>query len=443
MYKYFFYLMKTSALLLCSGTSSRMNPFENKFLFEFNGKSLLRHQLENILLQKNIEEIFIICNSKNISIIKKQIDTFFSSEQKNITCVLQEKVYEGMKGGVLSVEKSWKTKNAILIISSNDMLENWFLSDFLQEESYSQIDGKICGKTVEKYFPGGYLELDSEKNVKTIIEKPGEGNEPSNMINLVFHWFKNSQQVFSILKSRDNSNDDAYEQMIQELINEGNKIKAFEYKGKWQSLKYPWHILDMKDFFCSSIKKQHISKDAFISKNAVINGNVIIESGVKIFDFSVIQGPCYIGKNTIIGNNSLVRESYIGENSCIGQGSEIARSYLRNNVFTHQSYIGDSVVDNNVNFGAGCRTGNLRHDSGEVGVLVKNEIINSGKNKLGIFCGANGKFGVNTSFSPGVTIGKNCWSYPQVIFSTNIKENSFIKQKKENLEYDIRENKNK
>ncbi len=442
-----------SVVLLCSGTSSRMFPFSNKFLFEFFGKSIFRYQLEIILQQKNIHHIFVVTNKKNRTIIESEIDQYFSSYQHKITCTLQENMSNGMKGGVLSVEKYFPKTDSILIISSNDMVESWFLKDFLEKDTSSHICGKLCGKTVDRYFPGGYLEIDSEENVKKIIEKPGEGNEPSNLINIVIHWFRDASKIFHLLHTVNNTKDDAYEVMIQHLIDSeqqnNSSLRSIPYNGQWQALKYPWHILDMKDFFFTTQPNTkntytvYKPTDCFISPNAVLNtenGNIIIEKGVKIFDFAVISGPCYIGKNSIIGNHSLLRESHIGANCCIGQGSEIARSYLRNTVFTHQSYIGDSVVDNNVNFGAGCKTGNLRHDSGEISVVVKNTRIKSGKNKLGIFCGSNARFGINSSFAPGIIIGKNCWSYPHLYIHKNIQENAFIKPSKQSLTLDIQTN---
>jgi len=217
----------TSAVLLCSGTSSRMFPFSNKFMFEFLGKSVFRSQMENLLQQKTINEIFIVTNSENKETIEAEISKYFSDIskfQKKITCTIQENLSNGMKDGVLSVENNFPKNDNILIISSNDMVENWFLTDFLEKNTSSQICGKLCGKTVENYFPGGYLEIDSEKNVQKIIEKPGEGNEPSNLINLVIHWFQDSKKVFELLKSVNNSEDDAYELMIQELIDSSVEI---------------------------------------------------------------------------------------------------------------------------------------------------------------------------------------------------------------------------
>jgi NDP-sugar pyrophosphorylase family protein len=427
--------MNQSAIILCSGNSSRMSPFKNKFLFSFLGKSILKRKIEELIEIVSIKEIYVITNNEN----KKEIEDH-CNEFNNIKFVIQKNIKEGMKGGVLSVKNKINKNNEILIVSSNDVIKKGYIEKFIKEKTFSQNCGKICGKTVEKYFPGGYLDINTEKHLKKIIEKPKPGSEPSKLINLVFHLFKNSNTLFNLLDDTDNKNDDAYEKAIQEFVNKKNNIKVIEYNDKWQALKYPWHILDMMNIYLAEIKESKISKDSFISKNAIIKGNVIIEKGVKIYDFAVIQGPCYIGKNTIIGNSSLVRESHIGENCCIGFSSELSRSYIRNHVNTHKTYIGDSVVDNYVNFGAGCVTGNLRHDGEKVNVLVKNIPINSEKEKIGIFCGSLCKFGVNTSFSPGLIIGKNTWTFPHLFLEKNIPENSFLKGLDSSKRYILKKN---
>lgn len=432
-----------SLLLLASGTSSRMNPLSDKIFFEYLGKPILEWQVENSIAQKNIENIYIVGNEYNIENIKILIETKFSKHQNRIFIIQQEILSDGMKGGILSVENFFPSYHSLCVISSNDIVENWFLEHFLHDETFPQSDIKICGKIVEKYFPGGYLSVNQNNEITHIIEKPGEGNEPSNMINLVIHWFKNPKELFELLKNQENNSDDAYEKSLQILFEKGKKAYAVEYNGIWQSLKYPWHHLDMMKFFLLQLKTSYISESATVSSFASIHGVVYIEEGVKILDFSCLQGPLYIGKNTLIGNHSLIRESIIGENCCIGQGTEIARSYVRKKVYTHRTYIGDSVIDDEVNFGAGCSIGNLRHDHNEILTIVKGGHVNSGKNKLGIFCGKNCRFGVNTSFAPGIFIGENTWVFPHLFLQNNIEKNSFIKPKKEFLEYERKENVNK
>jgi len=376
-----------------------------------------------------------------------------------------------MMGGVLSIADDFPNHHALLVVSSNDFVENFCINSIISQWKESSSEIFICGKKVHSYFPGGYLELKNEKFVEKITEKPGEGNEPSDMINLVFHLFTQPQKLFAELVHISSSlplitplirgvgglwipdeggktkntraTDDAYETALQNLFSSGVPTEVVPYSGFWQALKYPWHHLDMTDYFLSTITEKYINPSALIAKTAVINGNVIIEEGVKIFDFAVINGPAYIGKNTIIGNHALIRGSIVGENCGIGHTTEIARSYIRNGVSAHQSYIGDSVIENDVNFGAGTRTGNLRHDEGKILAVVKGEKVNSHKTKLGLFCGSGVKIGINTSFAPGTSVGKNSFLSPGMCITQNIPENSFVQRKFRKEEVEICENREK
>ena len=56
---------KTSAILLCSGRSSRMKPLSDKIFFEYLGKSILERQIENLLDQEKISQVFLVGNSQN------------------------------------------------------------------------------------------------------------------------------------------------------------------------------------------------------------------------------------------------------------------------------------------------------------------------------------------------------------------------------------------
>ena len=120
------------------------------------------------------------------------------------------------------------------------------------------------------------------------------------------------------------------------------------------------------DFFLKKIDSRKISPDASVSPHAFINGNVVIEAGVKVFDGAIIKGPCYISKDSIIANGALVRNSMIGENCVIGFATEVARSYIKNDVWLHKNYVGDSILEDNVSLGSNSVTGNLRLDEQDV-----------------------------------------------------------------------------
>jgi bifunctional UDP-N-acetylglucosamine pyrophosphorylase/glucosamine-1-phosphate N-acetyltransferase len=269
------------------------------------------------------------------------------------------------------------------------------------------------------------------------VEKPGEGNEPSDLVNLVIHVHRDVKGFYQALEAVESDRDDLYEQALQQLFDAGKKYSVVPYEGFWQAVKYPWHLLRLTEFFLEKLERK-ISDSAQVAKTAVINGNVVLEDGVRVFDQAVINGPAYLGKNSIVGNFALVRGSSLGEKCVAGSYTEIARSLLQDEVFTHKNYIGDSVIGSNVSFGSGAVTGNLRLDEGDISVQVSGEKIDSRRNKLGLIAGDNIRVGINTSLMPGVKIGSNCMVGAELNIAQDIEEGSYVKGVGSQL--DIRQN---
>jgi bifunctional UDP-N-acetylglucosamine pyrophosphorylase/glucosamine-1-phosphate N-acetyltransferase len=289
----------------------------------------------------------------------------------------------------------------------------------------------ILGKKVKEYFPGGYLETDKKGFIHNIVEKPEPGTEPSDLVNLVVHVHKNSAQLIKYLEKVKSEKDDKYETALGEMLKAGVKMQAIEYNGYWQPLKFPWHVQSVFKYLFEKIPSSseclRRPKSAKIAKTAIINGKVILGENVKIFDGAVINGPCYIGDNTIVATNALVRESNIGKNCVIGFSTEVARSCLGDEVWLHSNYIGDSVIGNNVSFGAGSVTGNLRLDEKNVQVYHDGKKIDARTNKFGAVIGNNVRVGVNTSLMPGIKIGSGSFVGAGIVVPEDVPENSFVR----------------
>src|SRR4030043_354348 len=73
----------------------------------------------------------------------------------------------------------------------------------------------------------------------------------------------------------------------------------------------------------------------------------------------------------------------------------------------HLSYVGDSILCERCNLAAGTITANLRLDDGTVKMLVKGEVVDTGRRKLGAILGDNVKTGINALLMPGVKVGGN------------------------------------
>jgi NDP-sugar pyrophosphorylase family protein len=423
-------------VLLAAGRSKRMQPIPDKNFLLFKGYSLIAHQLIQ-LKEAGFNDILIMGGAHNL----EKLEILKECEKLNgmkIEVLEQKNLDEGMAGAIMDAEDAIGD-SPICIVSSNDIV-NIMAYELVREAAKSgDFESYIVGKKVEKYFPGGYLEVAEDGLIKSIIEKPGEGNEPSDLVNIVIHCHKNPKKLIEALRNVTSEKDDKYEVALDNLIKAGSKMKAVKFEGSWEPIKFPWHIFKFMKTMFKQIEG-NISKDAQIANSAIINNKdkVIIEAGAKIFDNAVINGPCYIGKNVIVATNALVRDSIVNEGCVVGYSTEIARSYLGENVWTHTNYIGDSIISGNCSFGSGTVTGNLRLDEKNITVNIKGEKTCSGINKFGLITGENIRCGINTSFMPGIKIGSNCMIGAGLVIPQDIPENSFVKGK---TELDIRENK--
>lgn len=416
-----------------------MKPVEDKNFLEFLGKPLIVHQLE-LLKKAGLTDVVVVGGGHNLG----RICTIGDEIGVKIDLCEQENLDLGMAGAVLAAEK-FIGKEPVLIFSNNDAVEESAFKSLLKAADGNADSFLLC-KKMDEYFPGGYVEIEGSYGgcgdggiggggggfIKNIVEKPGRGFEPGNLVNIVLHVHKNPAKLVEYLKKIDSKKDDRYEAALALMMRDGVRMKAVEYNGLWQPIKYPWHVHRVfRQFFENAVgvkgAKKMISKKAQIAKSAVINGDVIIEEGVKVLDGAVISGPCYIGSGSIVATNALVRGSHVGQNCVIGFGSEIARSYLGNDVWTHTNYIGDSVIGNNVSFGGGTVVGNLRLDEQNVIMDFDGVKVDCGSNKFGVVVGDNVRVGINASLMPGVKIGEESFVGAGIVVSENIPEKSFVR----------------
>ncbi|KKP36520.1 MAG: Nucleotidyl transferase [Candidatus Peregrinibacteria bacterium GW2011_GWA2_33_10] len=408
-------------ILLAGGISKRIYPLHDKNLIKICGKTLIEHQIQR-LRSSGFKKFLIVCNKDNHEKIREIV---LKIPELEVDTVIQYK--PGMAGAILACENKIGDEE-ILIVSSNDVVSKNAYQLILDASKGSSSEVLMLGKKVETYFPGGYLEVDQNMRINSIIEKPRRGEEPSDLVNIVVHFYRNPIQLFQYLENAQTDKDDQYEVAIDRMIKHGVKMKAIMYDGVWQPIKYPWHIYDVAKIIFDELPKLK-AKTAQIAASAILKGDVIIEDNVRILEHAIINGPCYIGKDTIIANNALVRNSFLGNFCTVGFGTEIARSFVGDECWFHTNYIGDCIIDRNCSFGSGAVTANLRLDEQNINVKINGNIINSGSNKLGAIIGENVRIGVNTSIMPGVKIGSNSMIGSGIVLADDVEDEQYVRAK--------------
>ena len=188
------------------------------------------------------------------------------------------------------------------------------------------------------------------------------------------------------------------------------KIRIFQLKD-WMEIGRPWDILDANEKLLSEIEPE---ANGEIEPGATLKGLISIGKGTIIKAGSYIEGPVFIGGNCVIGPNCYIRPfSCLGNKVRIGNAVEVKNSAIMHGAkIGHLSYVGDSIIGENCNFGAGTITANLRHDNANIWTFVKGQFVDSGRRKLGVIMGDNVKTGINTSIYPGTVIESSFMGIP-------------------------------
>jgi bifunctional UDP-N-acetylglucosamine pyrophosphorylase/glucosamine-1-phosphate N-acetyltransferase len=255
----------------------------------------------------------------------------------------------------------------------------------------------------------GIIEQDIDGNVKRIVEKPAAGKEPSNLANAGIYAF--SKDVFDKLKQTKVSVRGEWEltDAITMLAEEGKTVLAAQLStDDWFDVGRPWDLLDANNW---ALKRMDSKVLGTIEQGAHLIGPVTVEESARIRSGAYIEGPVFIDEEADVGPNCYIRSgTSLGKKTRVGNGCEIKNSILMDGTHAgHLSYIGDSILGEKCNLGAGTIMANLRFDDGRIKMMVKDKLVDTGRRKLGAVLGDNVKTGIKSLFMPGVKVGANTW----------------------------------
>jgi len=188
-----------------------------------------------------------------------------------------------------------------------------------------------------------------------------------------------------------------------------------------------WETLKLLKSYLKSKILGKIKCDILPSVTLINANQITIEEGSVIEPGAYIEGPCKIGRKCIIRHGAYIRSFVlIGEECVVGHGSEIKHSILLNHArASHFNYVGDSIIGNGVNLGAGAICANVRLDKKKITIKIEKEYIETEMQKMGAIVGDGSQIGCNSVINPGVLLRKKTISKPCVsIQRSNIVNNA-------------------
>ncbi len=394
------------AVILAAGEGKRLRPITSsipKPMIPLLGKPLLEHTILGLRKAK-IDRILIIVGYKQ-EIIKEHFNTLATRLNIKIEFISQDK-YLGTAHAA-GYAKDFIHDEEFLMMYGDLFVDPEIFSQIIENYKKSKKNGLITLIKVKNPQDYGIIKLNSNNIVEKVIEKPSADKNVGNLANAGIYIF--DQLIFDAIEKTQKSVRNEYEftDSIQILIDQF-KVKILGYtitNSLWNDIGLPWQLFEANHFLLDQLQTQ---VNGIVEENVNIKGNVYIGKETIVKSGTYIQGPCYIGTNNLIGPNAFIRPYTSIENNCHVGMSEVKNSLIfSNTAIPHFNYIGDSIIAENVNIGAGTKLSNLRFDNGTVRMTINEKIVDSGRRKLGAIIGPNSQTGINASIMCGKKVGEN------------------------------------
>jgi len=271
-------------------------------------------------------------------------------------------------------------------------------------------DGESAVATMHVDDPGNYGVVDVDDGYLTgVVEKPAD--PPSTLASLGLYAF--DPGVFEFVEATELSERGEYEitETIERMLAAGHAFRVVEHDGHWLDVGRPWELLDAQEVLFEDLERDVRGE---VADGATLEGPVVVESGATVRTGSVVEGPVVLKTGATVGPNAYVRgATVVGEDGKVGTSVEVKNSILmRGATVPHLSYVGDSVLGRDVNFGAGTTVANLRHDDANVRMGVKGDRVDTGRRKLGVVVADDVKTGIDTNLNAGVKLGVDATTKP-------------------------------
>lgn len=409
--------------VLAAGIGERMRPLTHtqpKGLLPVAGKPILDYVLES-LKRADIEDISLVVGYLKEDIKKRYGDG--SDFDLNINYVEQSEP-KGTADAISCVESD----ESFVVINGDVYCDARSLTNTIEQHQEQNAVATLGTYRVKNAASYGVIRTEDGK-VKEVEEKPEDTTDQ--LINAGVYVFEPA--IYDAIKETPLSKRDEKEitTSIELLMDSGETVLANELDS-WVHVGRPWDLLVANE---RALDRHSPSTEGEIEPGAHVDEDVTIEEGALIRSGAYIEGPAYVGENSDIGPNCYIRpHTSIGEGVRIGNSVEVKNSIVMDGTHAaHHTYIGDSIIGKNCNFGSGTKIGNLRLDAGNVIMTLRGKLTDTGRRKLGAVLGDGVQTGINSMINPGVKMGPNSAIGPGAVLYEDLPENRcvFVEQEEQ------------
>ncbi len=410
-------------MILAAGKGTRLRPITEtrpKPLIPVLCKPLLYWHLDALARINGLDEVVIVASYMRDAVEKAARQHPLADRIR----VIEQGEEKGTGHAVQKAMEALGNEGEALIVYGDIFLGDWSIY-----RRVAQINGNaVVGVRVDEPREYGVFVVENNM-VKGVVEKPEE--PPSDVANAGIYKF----DLGVLGKAVENLPVSPRGEIeFTDAVNNAASMTEIRLltidRDSWIDVGRPWNILDANRMALGSISTEI---KGVVEKGAYIHGRVYVGEGSIVKSGSYIEGPVYIGRDVTIGPNARIRPyTVICDKAVVGFSVEVKASLIMEDADIHHlSYVGDSIVCEHVNLGAGTITANLRFDEAPIKMIIKDRRVSSGRKKLGAVIGGYAKTGINVSILPGIKIGSYSWIYPGAVVTRDVPSRHFYKVRTE------------
>ncbi|MFX0097837.1 MAG: bifunctional sugar-1-phosphate nucleotidylyltransferase/acetyltransferase [Candidatus Hodarchaeota archaeon] len=316
------------------------------------------------------------------------------------------------------------------VVTNGDVLTSPYnYSKVIEYHAKKKSEATIGLARVEDPSLYGVVEFDNKQRITSITEKPKPDDVKSKLASSGIMVL--SSDIFDVIKRTPQSRRNEYEitDSIQIMIKENKSVYGCLLSDFWIDIGRPWDLLKANKIL---LNERDLKVEGKVESGAVLIGSVGVKLGAIVRSGSYIEGPSLVDEEADIGPNCYIRPStYVGKKCRIGNACELKNSIILDRThIAHLSYVGDSIIGENANFGAGTITANLRLDEKTIPFTLKGVRVDSGRRKLGVIMGDGVKTGIGVMIMPGLKIGPNSMIDPNLTVWEDVPPNEHLRSQK-------------
>jgi len=318
------------AVILAGGAGTRLRPLtyaRRKELVPIVDRPLLEYRLTD-LRDHGVRDIVLACAQGT-----QEIERHFgagASLDVRISYVYEERPL----GSGRAVKEAARAAGATgtLVVCNGDILTNLDLTSMLGSHRETGATMSMSLAPVDDPWNFGVVSVDGDMRITSFIEKPPQGEQPSNLINAGTWIFE--PEVLARIPDDDSAVRDQFAERVlfPQLIADGRRLQGF-VEDLWVDIGSPDRYLRANrlvlERLCAELATSPVAaQSAHIDRTATFDGEVYVGAGAHVVARATVLGPTVVGSGATVAAGARVECSVLWEAAHVGPGAVVQGSII-------------------------------------------------------------------------------------------------------------------